>query len=139
MLSNDKFAATNPFDYQKAAHLVYCNILEHLLLHVKIAEEPRNEDANENELLGIGGAVNYICKELNDIFAGKEPADEWRKKVVLAVKDNFEDYIVILKLLWGTIENNPIYKMVITKESLCEGYDGKVVPEVLNALISDDN
>ena len=44
MLSNDKYAAANPFEYQKANRLVYCNLLEHLLLHVKIAENP-NEDA----------------------------------------------------------------------------------------------
>lgn len=46
----DAFVAVgNPFDYQKANGLVYCNLLEHLLLHVKIAENP-NAQANENEL-----------------------------------------------------------------------------------------
>ena len=139
MLSNDKFAAANPFDYQKADRLVYCNLLEHLLLHVKIAEEPRDENANEHELPGIGGAVNFICKELNDIYSGKEPADDWRKKVAALVKDSFDDYIVILKHLWQVVEKNPAYKAIITKESLCVGYDGKVVPAVLNAVISDND
>lgn len=134
MLSNDKFAAVNPFDYQKKNRLVYCNLLEHLLLHVKIAEEPRDENANENELPGIGGAVNFICKDLNDIYAGKEFADEWRKKVADAVKDNFDDYIAILKHLWAVVESNPLYKAIITKETLCTGWDGKVVTEVLTAL-----
>ena len=36
MLCNDKFAANNPFEYQKAERLVYCNALEHLILHIKI-------------------------------------------------------------------------------------------------------
>lgn len=36
MLCNDKFAVNNPFEYQKADRLVYCNLLEHLLLHVKL-------------------------------------------------------------------------------------------------------
>ena len=71
MLCNDKFAVNNPFEYQKAGRLVYCNLLEHLLLHVKIAENP-SPDANENELPGIGGAINFICKDLNDIYSGKE-------------------------------------------------------------------
>ena len=88
MLSNDKFAAANPFEYQKANRLVYCNLLEHLLLHVKIAENP-NAQANENELPGIGGAINFICKDLNDIYAGKEFTDDWRKTVAEKVKDNF--------------------------------------------------
>lgn len=134
MLSNDKYAAKNPFEYQKASRLVYCNLLEHLLLHVKIAEEPRNPDANENELPGIGGAINFICKDLNDIYAGKESADEWRKKVAALVKDSFDDYIRILRHLWNVIEQNPLYKAAITKQMLCTGWDGKVVNRVLEAM-----
>ena len=134
MLSNDKYAAQNPFEYQKASRLVYCNLLEHLLLHVKIAEEPRNPDANENELPGIGGAINFICKDLNDIYAGKEPADEWRKKVAALVKDSFDDYIRILRHLWRVIEQNPLYKAAITKQMLCTSWDGKIVNRVLEAM-----
>lgn len=133
MLCNDKFAVNNPFEYQKADRLVYCNLLEHLLLHVKIAENP-NPDANENELPGIGGAINFICKDLNDIYSGKEFADEWRKNVADKVKDNFDDYIIILRYLWNIVEKNPVYKAIITKEMLCVGWDGKVVKEVMNAL-----
>lgn len=137
MLCNDKFAVNNPFEYQKADRLVYCNLLEHLLLHVKIAENP-NPDANENELPGIGGAINFICKDLNDIYSGKEFADEWRKNVADKVKDNFDDYIIILRYLWNVVEKNPVYKAIITKEMLCVGWDGKVVKEVMNALNEDE-
>ncbi|MDY5772208.1 MAG: Eco57I restriction-modification methylase domain-containing protein, partial [Bacteroidaceae bacterium] len=138
LLSNDRYAKANPFAYQKASRLVYCNLLEHLLLHVKIAAEPKADGANENEMQGIGGAIKFICKELNDIYAGKEYAEAWRKNVANAVRDNFDDYILILKYLWQVVENNPLYKAVITKETLCVGFDGKVVPLVLNALISDE-
>ena len=137
MLCNDKFAANNPFEYQKADRLVYCNLLEHLLLHVKIAENP-SPDANENELPGIGGAINFICKDLNDIYSGKEFADEWRKNVSDKVKDNFDDYIIILRYLWNIVKKNPVYKAIITKEMLCVGWDGKVVKEVMNALNEDE-
>lgn len=133
MLCNDKFAANNPFEYQKADRLVYCNLLEHLLLHVKIAENP-SPDSNENKLPGIGGAINFICKELNDIYSGKKFADEWRKNVADKVKDNFDDYIIILRYLWNIVEKNPVYKAIITKEMLCLNWDGKVVKEVMNAL-----
>ena len=136
MLSNDEYAARNPFEYQKKNRLVYCNLLEHLLLHVKIAEEPRNPDANENELPGIGGAINFICKQLNDIYAGKEPAEEWRKTVASKVQDSFDDYIHILRHLWSVIEQNPLYKTIITKQMLCTGWDGKVVERVLEAMES---
>lgn len=134
MLSNDEYAARNPFEYQKKNRLVYCNLLEHLLLHVKIAEEPRNPDANENELPGIGGAINYLCKQLNDIYAGKNPTEEWRKTVAAKVQDNFDDYIRILRHLWSVIEQNPLYKTIITKQMLCTGWDGKVVDRVLESL-----
>ena len=134
MLSNDEYAARNPFEYQKKNRLVYCNLLEHLLLHVKIAEEPRNPDANENELPGIGGAISYICKQLNDIYAGKEPSEEWRKTVTSKVQDNFDDYISILKRLWYVIEQNSLYKAIITKQMLCTGWDGKTVEKVMKAL-----
>ena len=50
MLSNDSYAIKNPYEYQKAERLVYCNVLEHLILHIKIVEEPRNKDANELEI-----------------------------------------------------------------------------------------
>ena len=134
MLSHDEYAARNPFEYQKKNRLVYCNLLEHLLLHVKIAEEPRNPDANENELPGIGGAINYLCKQLNDIYAGKEPAEEWRKTVASKVQDHFDDYIRILRHLRSVIEQNPLYKTIITKQMLCTGWDGKTVDRVLEAM-----
>lgn len=72
MLSNDKFAPNNPFEYQKANRLVYCNFLEHLLLHILIIEKPKDINANKGELQGIGGAVNFICKQLNDLYNGYE-------------------------------------------------------------------
>lgn len=137
MLCNDKFAVNNPFEYQKADRLVYCNLLEHLLLHVKIAENP-SPDANENELPGIGGAINFICKDLNDIYSGKKFSDEWRKNVADKVKDNFDDYIIVLRYLWNIVEKNPVYKAIITKEMLCVGWDGKVVKEVMNALNANE-
>lgn len=137
MLCNDKFAVNNPLVYQKADRLVYCNLLEHLLLHVKIAENP-SPDANENELPGIGGAINFICKDLNDIYSGKKFSDEWRKNVADKVKDNFDDYIIILRYLWNIVEKNPVYKAIIPKEMLCVGWDGKVVKEVMNALNANE-
>ena len=113
---------------------MYCNLLEHLLLHVKIAEEPKHKDANPDEMQGIGGAVSFICHELNDIYAGKTFSDEWHTKVAEKVKDDFDEYIAILKRLWVVIEKNPLLHAVITKETICTGTDGKVVADVLEAL-----
>jgi hypothetical protein len=91
-LSNSDFAIINPFNYQKADRLVYCNVLEHLILHIKIFEEPKNTKANDMEVQGLGGVINCICPELNDRYNGKEPTQEWRINVFNQVRNNFDDY-----------------------------------------------
>ena len=55
------------------------------------------------------------------------------------VKDSFDDYIMVLRYLWDIVEKNPLFKACITRESLCKGYDGKVVQAVLNALVNDED
>lgn len=47
-LSDYDVAKTNPFDYQRAARLVYADLFEHILLHILIGEQ--------NNGLGFGGA-----------------------------------------------------------------------------------
>lgn len=137
LLSNDKYAAQNSFSYQKADRLVYCNLLEHLILHTKIAECP-NLNANEDQLPGIGGAINFICKDLNDIYAGKEISEEWKMHTANKVKNSFDTYIDILRYLWNVVESNRIYKAVISKDMLCIGWDGKIVKKVADALNEND-
>ena len=41
-LSNNPTASNYPFEYQQPINLVYCNLLEHTLLHIKIFEENEN-------------------------------------------------------------------------------------------------
>jgi len=45
LLSTPDVAAKNPFEYQQADHLVYVNLLEHLLLHIKIVEKTNSYHA----------------------------------------------------------------------------------------------
>ena len=47
---------------------------------------------------------------------------------------SFDNYIRILRHLWGVIEQNPLYKTIITKQMLCTGWDGKTVDRVLEAM-----
>ena len=47
MLCNDKFAVNNPFEYQKAERLVYCNALEHL------DRDPSTLDENKNKVCDL--------------------------------------------------------------------------------------
>lgn len=114
--------------------MVYCNILEHLLLHIKIAEEPRNANANENELPGIGGAINLICREINDFYDGKVPTQEWKGNIMRLIDDNFEDYIMMLEYLWKVIQNDSRYSSTISKEALAQGWYGNIVSRVYEQL-----
>ena len=133
MLSDEEYAKRNPFTYQKADHLVYCNLLEHLLLHVKIAEEPRHPEANENELPGIGGAVYLICRELNDFYDGQLPTQEWKRKVMRVIVAYYEDYIDILRFLWAIVQNDPRYES-ITKADLARGWHCNVIAKIYDRL-----
>lgn len=134
LLSNDKFAINNPFEYQKANRLVYCNVLEHLILHIKIVEEPKNENANQMEIQVIGGAVCFICPQINDYFNGYEFKQQYLINIFSLIENNFNDYIDILKYFLDVVEKNPIYKLIVTKERLSVGWDQQIVKKVYDQL-----
>ena len=134
MLSNDKYAVNNPFEYQKADRLVYCNALEHLILHIKIVEEPRNKNANKMELQGIGGAINFLCPQINDYYNGYEFKQQYLKNIFGLIENNFDDYIDILRYFLDVVEKNPLYKILISKERLSVGWDGRIIKKVYERL-----
>ena len=109
MLGNPDYAKMNPFKYQKADRLVYCNLLEHLLLHVKITEEPLSKKANKFELLGIGGAV-ILCKQISDYYETREPAYKWMAPACEVIDENYDEYISIVRHLAEVIKVKPAYK-----------------------------
>lgn len=131
LLSKDEFASQNPFEYQKADRLVYCNLLEHFLLHILIAEEPKNKDANQSEIQGIGGAVCMMCRQLNDLYNGYQYKQQWMINTTNVVKNDYDSYILMLKRLWNLIKNNYIYSCIITKEMLAMGWENNVYESIL--------
>ena len=50
MLFEKEHAMKNPYEWQLAKNIVYCDYLEHLFLHILICEYPA-KDRNKNELL----------------------------------------------------------------------------------------
>ncbi|MCH5161913.1 MAG: hypothetical protein J1G38_00295 [Clostridiales bacterium] len=82
-LSDKEYAMKNPFEWQLAENIVYCDYLEHLLLHILICENPA-VDKNENEVVGIGGILQYLIPELNDLYSvaeAKKRLEEMRNKL----------------------------------------------------------
>lgn len=89
-----------PYSYQTKDRLVYCNLIEHAILHILIATEHR--DGINNMLVGIGGYVNFIRPELIDWFIyGNIPSSDnnrnlWRYHCYEAVKmpkSDFDDLL----------------------------------------------
>lgn len=135
MLSDKDYAINNPFEYQKASRLVYCNILEHLILHIKIMEMPRNKDANALELPGVGGVRHHICPKINDYYNGYEFKAPYLKNAMEIIKDNYDDYINVLKHLLYVVEQKPeYYALLISAEKISRGSDGVIVEKIYNDL-----
>lgn len=56
--------------YQQRDHLVYCNLLEHLILHALIAKETKNK-------LGIGG-YRSIPQQLVNLYNSKSKKKRYK-------------------------------------------------------------
>lgn len=98
MLGNPKDARNNPYEWQLAENIVYCDWLEHLFLHVLICEYP-SPNHNPLEAVGIGGAQNFIIPELNDLYSGMPIASKWRQICFDKIKDDEECYITLVNRL----------------------------------------
>lgn len=99
MLSNPTYAREAPFEYQMPENLVYCDYLEHLLLHVKICEASFDHPERIKEslaLVGAGGIFDYIIPDLNDIYSGYKTHTEWRKPIIERIINDKETYLLIM-------------------------------------------
>lgn len=96
MLSHKEFAMQNPFEWQLAKNIVYCDYLEHLFLHILICEYPSAEK-NDLEAVGVGAVINFIVPELNDLYSGWETGQAWRKNCHNLVINDKNVYLVLLK------------------------------------------
>ena len=87
------------FEWQLAENIVYCDYLEHLFLHILICENPAVEK-NVFEAVGIGGVVNFLVPELNDVFSGWKTNQTWRETCHNAIKDDKEVYMALLRSVY---------------------------------------
>lgn len=101
MLSTKEIAEKCPFEWQQKQNIIYCDYLEHLLLHILISETP--EPILPNIDVGTGGVVNFLVPELNDFYSGWRPSTQWQKNCLSRV-ENDED--VYLELIHRFLHNN---------------------------------
>lgn len=99
LLSKKEEALKYPFKHQMGDRLVYCNVLEHLVLHIKIFEHWNNNRHISSEPLGIQGIVCYQIPTLNDIFSKYPFKLDYKKAIANAVKNLEYDYLFSLEYL----------------------------------------
>lgn len=121
LLSNKQHAMKNPFEYQLAKNIVYCDYLEHLFLHILICEYPA-KDRNMFEDVGIGGVIKFIVPELNDVYSGWQTKETWRKICHDRVINDKAVYLTLLKRFSTSCKNNPSYKKDCLLTSFNESY-----------------
>ena len=100
MLSDVNHAKLQPFEYQMPENLVYCDYLEHLLLHILICEkEPFGVFDENNKMffdVGSGGIKNFIVPELNDFYSGYVSPKEYENKNFEVVKNDKDIFLELI-------------------------------------------
>lgn len=108
-LGNPPQAQRQPFEWQKKERLVYCNILEHLILHMKIAVLRQKRLLKEPRDIGLfftTQGIWSICVDINDMFVTNGTNVTWKKRCFEEIKENYDDYIALIRALMNYIETD---------------------------------
>lgn len=118
VIKKKEIAKMCPFKWQSKENIVYCDYLEHLLLYVLICKYPTNNNANFI-YTGIGGIVNFIVPELNDLYSGWLTNQAWRKNCHDKVSSDEKVYLAILNQFIQIAKLNPKFKV----DMLCSSFN----------------
>ncbi|MBR6377449.1 MAG: hypothetical protein IKS05_06775 [Oscillospiraceae bacterium] len=130
----DTYAAKNsPYEWQKKERLVYCNILEHLILHIKISilriKKPYFDEIEDMVNVWLYNAgLSLLTQEINDMFMNDGTKVAWRKRCYKEINNNYSDYIAIIKafiLYLGTTYRGNKDKRVLVPEMTIWEFDDK--------------
>ena len=110
-LSEPHYAIKSPFASQKADRLVYCNYIEHLLLHIQIGKDRYwkthstiRSPASFSAFIMPG--MHYLCYDLNELYDKDGSVLEWKMRCYRKVEENFNDYVFILKSFVNYLEEH---------------------------------
>ena len=121
LLANVNEAKNYPFEWQMAENIVYCDYLEHLLLHILICEESIASDF-EHGPVGIGGILQFIVPELNDVYSGWKSAQEWRATCHSKIIDDKDVYLELIKRFKTNCKEIPLCDDCLLMKSYNEQY-----------------
>ena len=65
------------------------------------------DNKNKNEQVGIGGVVNFIVPELNDVYSGWVSKQPWQQNCHNAIIKDKDVYLQVLKRYKDFHDNNP--------------------------------
>ena len=107
----------DPFEYQKAERLVYCNYIEHMLLHMKIVEKELTKPYDEPNnvfvvgLYGFETLANKIDKVISFPFSCIKSELTKTDEVNYKMLDEkwITLYVMSIKRFVEKIENSPEY------------------------------
>lgn len=99
-ISKPQIARESPFESQLAKNLVYCNYLEHIILHIKIFE---NYLIDEQASCGLGLSV-YMLPEVNSFYEDGYFSRNWSDAIAESLRNSFDNYILILRYLWSVAD-----------------------------------
>jgi len=121
LLSNKRVASRNPFQWQLAENMIYCDYLEHLLLHILICENPA-KDKNKLDIVGIGG-VFIIVSTLNDFYSGWNTEKlPWLQICLRKISNDKNVYLKLLKRFKYNCNKYPHY----TEDCLFRSANGQL-------------
>ena len=108
-LSNPPQARQQCFEWQKKERLVYCNLIEHLILHMKInilrQKRMLKVPKDISDFFTTGG-VFLITMILDDMYMNGGPKADWMKPCYEKIKENYNDFISLMKSYFNYIEQN---------------------------------
>ena len=118
-LSQPAFAAKYPFAYQEPKNLVYCNYLEHFLIHIKNETTPGLPFYIEKGMPQRPGFL-FLNMDLNAIYTDDGSDMPWQSNCYKVVAENYEDYIDLLARVIATaLQTDPSLNAVEVIRSCC--------------------
>ncbi len=144
-LGTPEYAREWPFEWQKKENIIYCDLLEHLWLHTLICKYPSPEKA-PREIVGIGGILQFMVPELNDLYSGWETKQAWQKNCHDKVRNDKDTYMAILAEIVAFLRDNKDYSCLAEKLFSSLGEDGtwdkskniKIFKEILELIHKSD-
>lgn len=88
-LSNKPWHAS--FESQLPSSLCYCNLLEHLLLHIKI----NIEKCEANGITEIIDGAYSLMSRLDNLFETSRKQSNLEQNMLYPIQENYSDYIIL--------------------------------------------